>query len=81
MHIAGKGCGKRSSQFQHGDDQDQLHPAEMHNLFSAVQFGGFQGFGPRVSAVMLRCQAPCYILLKRSSPSCQLQLKIRKAHI
>ncbi len=41
MHIAGKGCGKRSSHFQHGDDQDQLHPAEMHNLFSALKFGGF----------------------------------------
>lgn len=43
MHIARKDCGKRSSIVQHGDDQDQLHPAEMHNLFSALQFGGFDG--------------------------------------
>ena len=31
-----------------------------------------------MSAVSLRCQAPCYILLRRSSPSCQPQLIIRK---
>ena len=41
MHVGGKDSGKRSSRFQHGHDQDQLHPAEMHNLFSALQFSGF----------------------------------------
>ena len=30
---AGNGCDKRSSSFQYGDDQDQLHPAEMHIRF------------------------------------------------
>ena len=40
MHITGKGCGKRSFHFQHGEYQDQLRPADMHNLFSDLQFGG-----------------------------------------
>lgn len=52
MHIVGKGCSKRSSCFQHGNDQDQLHPAEMHNLFIALQFGGFHDLvGSKVLAL------------------------------
>ena len=43
--ITGKGCGKRSSHFQQGDHQDQLRRAEMHNLFSGLQFGGFDELG------------------------------------
>ena len=45
MHIKGKGCGKGSYHFQHGDDQPQLRLAEMHNLLSGLQFRRFNELG------------------------------------
>ena len=41
MHITGKGRSKKSFHFQHSDDRDQLHLDKMHNIFSGLQFGGF----------------------------------------
>ncbi len=40
MHIAGKGCGKRSSNSQHDAIAYQLRLADMYDLFSGMQLGG-----------------------------------------
>ena len=45
MHIVGKDCGTRTLRLLHDHDQDQLYPAEMHDLFSALLSGGFSELG------------------------------------